>query len=141
MKTPWHLWVVGIFALLWNAFGALDYVLTRYDVAAYTANMPEGLKEQLAAYPAWMGAVWALAVWLPVLAAFLLLSRHKASAAFFGIGFILVLVAGIYNYGLSDPPLNAVAGNYVLYFWIGVTVIALLEWVYARTMSKRGVLT
>ena len=41
MKTPWHIWVVGIFALLWNAFGALDYVLTRYDVAAYTANMPQ----------------------------------------------------------------------------------------------------
>ncbi len=141
MKTPWHIWVVGIFALLWNAFGALDYVLTRYDVAAYTANMPQALKDQLAAYPVWMNAVWALAVWLPVLAAFLLLSQKKAAAGVFGIGFVLVLVAGGYNYGLSDPPLNAVAGDYVLWFWIAVTIISFLEWIYARTMSKKGVLS
>ena len=24
VKTPWHLWVVGVLALLWNGFGAYD---------------------------------------------------------------------------------------------------------------------
>jgi hypothetical protein len=26
--TPWHLWLVGVLALLWNSFGAFDYVMT-----------------------------------------------------------------------------------------------------------------
>jgi hypothetical protein len=28
-KTPWHLWVVGILSLLWNAFGGYDYTMTQ----------------------------------------------------------------------------------------------------------------
>jgi len=28
VATPWHVWVVGIVALLWNAMGALDYTMT-----------------------------------------------------------------------------------------------------------------
>ena len=23
-RTPWHLWVVGVVALFWNAFGCVD---------------------------------------------------------------------------------------------------------------------
>ena len=25
-KTPWHLWVVAVLALLWNGAGAFDYL-------------------------------------------------------------------------------------------------------------------
>ena len=28
-KTPWHLWVIGIVATLWNAGGAYDYTMTQ----------------------------------------------------------------------------------------------------------------
>ena len=28
-KTPWHLWVVGVLTLLWNAVGATSYTMTR----------------------------------------------------------------------------------------------------------------
>ena len=26
--TPRHLWIVGIVALLWSLFGAMDYIMT-----------------------------------------------------------------------------------------------------------------
>lgn len=29
VSTPWHLWLLGIFALLWSGMGALDYVMTQ----------------------------------------------------------------------------------------------------------------
>jgi hypothetical protein len=29
MRTPVHLWIVGILSLLWNAMGCFDYVMTR----------------------------------------------------------------------------------------------------------------
>ena len=28
-RTPAHLWIVGILSLLWNGFGAYDYLMTR----------------------------------------------------------------------------------------------------------------
>ena len=111
MPAPWHLYGVGIVSLLWNGFGAADYVMTKYGVEAYVANMPPEMRDHLAAYPAWMTLVWALAVWVPVVAALFLLARRKAAAGLFGLGLILVLVAGLWNYVLSDPPLTAVAGG------------------------------
>ena len=29
MKTPVHLWIVGIVTLLWNALGAANYLMTQ----------------------------------------------------------------------------------------------------------------
>ena len=33
--TPWHLWVVGVLSLLWNAYGGYDYWMSHTDPAAY----------------------------------------------------------------------------------------------------------
>ena len=38
-KTPIHLWIVGVIALLWNAFGCYDYFMTRTQGAAYVKSM------------------------------------------------------------------------------------------------------
>ncbi len=35
MKTPLHLWIVGVLSLLWNAFGAYDHVMTQFRNAQY----------------------------------------------------------------------------------------------------------
>src|SRR3546814_2675554 len=41
-KTPWHLWVVGVLSLLWNAVGAFDYTMTKLNDADYlSAFTPE----------------------------------------------------------------------------------------------------
>ncbi len=29
VATPWHLWLTGVSALLWNSMGALDYFMTQ----------------------------------------------------------------------------------------------------------------
>lgn len=44
-STPWHLWLIGVVALLWNAMGAFDYVMTQTRNDAYTSNFTA---EQLA---------------------------------------------------------------------------------------------
>ncbi len=36
--TPRHLWVVGVIALLWNAVGAMDYVMTQTQNEAYMSS-------------------------------------------------------------------------------------------------------
>ena len=140
MRKPWHVLVVGVLALLWNGFGAADYTMTQLGVSAWTGQMPEGLKQAIAAYPRWMEAVWALAVWSPVLAALLLIGGRKAAALWFGVGLIFFAVAAVWNYALAPTPLHVAAGDYIVGVTAGVGVIAVLQWVYARAMSKRGVL-
>ncbi len=43
-STPWHLWVIGIVALVWSALGAMDYVMTQTRNEAYMSGFtPEQL--------------------------------------------------------------------------------------------------
>jgi len=74
-KTPIHLWIVGILALLWNAMGAFDYLATELQLEAYMEGFTE---EQLAyfyGFPSWVVAFWAFAVWGGLLASVGLLLR------------------------------------------------------------------
>jgi hypothetical protein len=48
-KTPLHLWIVGILALLWSLLGAVDYIMTQTKNKAYmsqfTPERPRSLAE------------------------------------------------------------------------------------------------
>jgi hypothetical protein len=46
-KTPVWFWIVGVVALIWNGFGAVDYTLTQMGNEAYLSAFTE---EQLAFY-------------------------------------------------------------------------------------------
>ena len=44
MRTPTHLWIVGVLSLLWNCFGSYDYLMTRMRNMDYLAGMtPPGI--------------------------------------------------------------------------------------------------
>ena len=77
-KTPWHLWLIGVIALLFNAIGVFDFVMSMARGASYMASA--GMTPaQIAHYqgmPFWMIAVWAIGVWGAFLASILLLSRR-----------------------------------------------------------------
>ena len=44
-RTPVHLWIVGVLALLWNLMGAFDYLATQLELEFYMSGFTE---EQLA---------------------------------------------------------------------------------------------
>ena len=39
VRTPWHLWVVGVLSLMWNTFGCYDYTMTKLDSETYMRGM------------------------------------------------------------------------------------------------------
>ena len=41
-RTPVHLWIVGILSLLWNCFGAYDYLMTRTHNMEYLKTAMPG---------------------------------------------------------------------------------------------------
>ena len=63
MKTPWHLWVIGVVTLLFNAGGAFDYVMTQTQNEAYMAQFSEAELAYFYSFPAWVQGSWAVAVW------------------------------------------------------------------------------
>ena len=65
--TPKHLWIIGVLALLWNAMGAFDYLMTQTENEGYMSNFSPEQLEFFYGFPAWLVAFWALAVWGGVL--------------------------------------------------------------------------
>ena len=74
-KTPIHLWVVGLLALLWNLVGAFDYAATQLRLESYMSQFTTEQLEYFYGFPAWMDAAWAIAVWASLLGAIALLLR------------------------------------------------------------------
>lgn len=139
-RTPWHLWVVGIFAVLWNAMGAFDYFMTQTQNEGYMSNFTPEQLEYFYGFPSWVVAFWAIAVWGGVLGAVLLVLRKGLAVPVFLVSFISMVVTTIYNFGLSDG-LEAMGDPFSLFFSGLIFVFALLFYIYARAMRNRGVLT
>ena len=140
-KTPIHLWIVGIVSLFWNAGGAFDYVMTRTNAAEYLAAQPDARLMMLDQAPLWFGFTWALGVWFSVIGSLLLLMRSRFAGATFALSLIGLLGSSIYTYGIADGgSMVAAAGTAAIVFTIVIPVLLVLQWLYARAMTRRGVL-
>ena len=137
--TPWHLWVVGVLAVLWNSMGAFDYLMTQTQNEGYMSQFTPEQLEYFYGFPAWVVACWAMAVWGGVLGAVLLLLRKKLAVGVFLVSFLAMVVTTIHNFVLSNG-LEAVGDPVALAFSAAIFVVALLLFLYARAMKNRGVL-
>lgn len=138
-RTPWHLWVVGLVSLLWNAYGAYDYLMTnlRGDEYLREMKMTEPQIAYFHAMPAWMTAVWAVGVWGAVLGSVLLLMRSKWAVHVFAASLAAVIVSLIYNFGIAGGAEVMGAGAYM---YIVITAGAVAFLLYAWWARKRGML-
>ena len=138
-RTPRHLWVIGIIALLWNAIGAFDYLMTQTKNAGYLSGFPP---EQLAFFfglPAWVVAAWAIAVWGGVLGSVLLLLRRRLAVPVFAASLAGMVVTTFHNYVLSNA-LEIFPDAFSKVFTVLICVITVALYLYARAMRERGVL-
>jgi len=138
-KTPWHLWVMGIVGLLWNAMGAMDYIMTETRNEQYmSAFTPEQL-EFFYGLPIWVIASWAIAVWGAVLGCILLLLRKAIAVPVFMVSFIAMVITSFHNFVISNG-LEVIGDTFSLVFSGIIFFAALGFWLYARAMQKRGVI-
>lgn len=139
VKTPWHLWVVGVLALLWNSFGCVDYTMTqtRQDEWFAQMGMTAAQLEYFNAMPAWTHAAWAIGVWGGALGAILLLLRRKWAMPVFVVSFLGWLAGAVYAFGMSDG-MEAMGPMWPMQIVIGGACVFFI-W-YAWMMSKKGVL-
>ena len=134
-KAPWHLWVVGILSLLWNAGGAWTFIQAQ---SGAPMDMDATEIAYFAAQAPWFVAVTDVAVVAPLLAAITLLLRNRWAVPLYGLSVVAIVVTSAYDFsqgtalGLNDQGwliLNCVT-----------FCLAILQLVYAMAMKSRGVL-
>ena len=139
-KTPWHLWLVGVVAVLFNAIGVFDFVMTMTQGADYMANA--GMTpEQIAHYqemPGWMKVVWVVGVFGAFLASVFLLLRKKLAFPVFVLSLAAFLVSLLYTYVLTNG--GAIMGQQMAITSAVITGLLIFFSWYSRFMAARGVL-
>ena len=139
-KAPWHLWVIGIIALLWNAMGALDYFLSQTKNEAYM-NMftPEQL-EFFYSFPSWSVALWAIAVWGGLLGCILLLLRKKLAVSVFLVSLICMALNTIYIYAFTNG-MEVMSDPFEIAFNAAIFLVAVFLFFYSNNMSSKNIIT
>ncbi len=138
--TPWHLWAVGIISLLWNGFGALDFVMTQTRNVEY---MSAFTPEQLAffySFPTWVNVTWALGIWGAVLGSLLLLFKSRFAVPIFRLSLLGMVITAIHNNLLSEIPMGEVVGPTALIFTAVIFLVALALFWYAKLQRSQGIL-
>lgn len=139
-RTPWHLWLVGIIAVLFNFIGVFDFVMTLAQGAKYQADA--GMTpDQIAHYqamPGWMTAVWAVGVFSAFLASILLLMRRRLAFPVFVLSLAAFLLSLLYTYVLTDG--GAVMGRQMAITSAVIAALLVLFSAYSRFMTVRGTL-
>ncbi|WBT05391.1 hypothetical protein PFY01_11755 [Brevundimonas vesicularis] len=142
VKTPWHLWLVGVLSLLWNGFGAFDFIQTTTRGEAYmrAAGFDDAMVAYYEAMPGWMYVPWTLGVWGAVIGSVMLLLRRRWAVPAFGLSLLGALISLIYGKLIDPPPPAPPELTAMRWIPIFILLIAILLFGYAFNMRKRGVL-
>lgn len=137
-RAPLHLWIVGVVAVLWNAMGAFDFTATQFQLSFY---MDQFTEEQLAyfyAFPLWINAAWAVAVFGALIGSAGLLLRKAWALWLFVFSLVAMLITMFYTLVLTDG--IAIMGTAGAIFSLVIVVVAILLVFYTRAMISRRVL-
>ena len=140
--VPWHLWAVGVLSLLWNGFGAYDFVMSMTQGEAYwrASGMTDAMIAYYNAMPAWMYGPWVVGVWGAVAGSILLLLRNRYAVHLFALSLLGALISLLYGAVIDKaPPPPAEMAIMAWMPYVIALIAAFLAW-YAWTMGKRGVL-
>ena len=129
-RTPAHLWIVGILALLWNCFGAYDYTMS---------NMRDALA-WMDAFPIYAKIGWALGVWGGLLGAILLLIRSRYAVWAFAVSMLGIVLSIGWQLAAAPPIPGATQSGMTKIIPFVVIVIGLFLLWYSWNAEKKGVL-
>lgn len=139
VRTPVHLWIVGLLSAAWNAFGALDYTMTQTGNAAWLAQMTPDQIAWLESAPMIAHASWAFGVWGALAGSLLLLARSRHAVTAFVVSLAGLAVNTIYQ--LTAPmPSGHMDSSAMLAFHALIWAVAIALLTYALWMRRRGVL-
>lgn len=139
VRTPVHLWIIGVLAILWNFVGVFDYLATKLNLEFYLSEFEPEMLEAVEAMPAWATATWALGVWGAFVGTIGLLLRKKWAVWAYVVSLGGLLMSNVYSFFLSNAA--ELMGESYPYMNALIWVIAIFLLFYACAMAKKGVLS
>ena len=137
--APWHLSVVGALALLWNGFGAFDYLMKQTANAVYLAGYTDQQRAYFERFPSTLEGLWALGVWAGVAGAILLLLRNGLAPLAFALSVIGLLGATVYEFAVLNPAPEVMTRG-MLAMTVVIWTVAVSLFYYARFVKRAGLL-
>lgn len=139
MKTPRFFLVIAILLLLWNLMGLAAFTMQYNADLDMLAKTDPTTARAFAAMPGWAWAVYGVAVGAGMLGAIALLLKKAAAASLFLLSLIAVLIQ--FGYTFFGTDLIAVKGlAAAAAFPAFIILIAIIQFIYARSLVTRGVL-
>ncbi len=135
-KTPFHLWIVGVLALLFNGYGAFDYLATQLELDFYMSQFSPEQLEYFYSFPKLITACWAFAIWGAVAGSIGLLLRKKWAVWAFVVACAGMFFTTIYNFGMTNEIMGSIGVIFSIVIWI---VTLFLLW-YSWSQANEGVL-
>ncbi len=134
-KTPWHLWVVGVVALLWNAAGAYTIMMAQ---AGTLSDLEPGEAAYYAAQPIWFVVITDIALIAAIGAAVALLLRKKMAVWLFALSLGAIVVANSYELAVGTS--RVLVSRAALVVTVIIVLIAVFEVAYAWASARLAVL-
>lgn len=133
--APWHLWAVGLAALLWNGLGVALWAGTSFMAESFLGGLPADHRAYVLGLPAWSTLTWGLGVLGGAAGAILLVLRSRLAVPAFAAS-LAGAVANTMVYVANPPP----AGFFNLPLTLFIIGFALFLLCYAWMMGRRGVI-
>ncbi|CAH8704946.1 hypothetical protein M5W83_13180 [Paenibacillus thiaminolyticus] len=140
IRTPWHLWFIGLFFIFLYTNGIYDYFMMRgHNEAYYSAkNYGEAVFVYFTNYPMLPLIFWTINVFSGLIAPILLLIRSRLAVQVSLISSVSILCQEFITFAFMDR-WNTL-GPWISLFDIGILITTFGLFIYCRSMNKRGVL-
>ncbi len=133
-------WIIAIVALLWNGMGVKSYLETAYKAESVWSELSTEQVTFMEGLPAWMTALFAIAVFGGLLGSIGLLLRKKWAAPLFVISFLTATVQQLYLlFGTDMMDVFDENNPYVMPILI-IVFGAFLVW-YSKDAKSKGILS
>ena len=138
---PISFWVVAGLSLLWNLFGAYDYLMTRSRNEVYLSAMgdPKTVLAWIDGFPLWVQLCWGMGVWGAVAGSLLLLARSRFAVPAFLLSLIGAIGSLIFQATASDVP-AAFDSSARLVLPLVIVAVAAFLWQFSRLERAKGTL-
>lgn len=133
-------WIIGVIALIWNGIGVFNYLMQAFKTEASTAELSAEQIAFMDGLPAWMTALFAIAVFAGVIGCIALLMRKKIAVMLFVVSFLSATLMQLYwLFGTNAIEVFNESMPYLMPILI-IVISAFLVW-YSKDQKKKGVLS
>lgn len=133
-------WIIGVIALIWNGMGVNSYLQLAFKTEASTADLNADQIALLDGLPAWMTALFAIAVFAGVIGSIALLMRKKMATTILAISFVAATIQQLYwLFGTDSIEVFNEKQPYLMPIMV-IVFAAFLAW-YSINQKGKGVLT